>query len=111
MSHWLTVLQQHCQATSQTKVAAKIGYSPAAVNQVLKDKYKGDLKAVESAVKGAFMGNTVTCPVLGDIGSNKCQSHQRRKFANTNPQRVALYRACRAGCPHSSIEPTEIDDV
>ncbi len=111
MSDWLDTLRAECARTSQARVAAAIGYSPAVVNQVLKGVYPGDLTAVEKAVRGAFMGATVTCPILGEIASNRCLEEQRRDFAATNPQRVMLYRACRGGCKHSRITERSLDDA
>jgi len=100
---WLATLREQCRAKTQGKVAEQIGYSPAVVNQVLQGKYPGDLKRVEKAVRGAFMGETCNCPVLGEIPVNLCLETQKKPFASTNPQRVRLYRACRAGCVNSQI--------
>jgi len=100
---WRETLALQCGQRSQARVAATIGYSAAVVNQVLAGTYKGDLAAVQKAVEGAFMGATVDCPVLGVIPSNRCLEEQRRPFAATSPNRVRLYRACRAGCPNSRI--------
>ncbi len=104
---WIEVLRAECQRTSQRQAAEAIGYSPAVVSQVLKGAYKGDLSAVETAVRGAFMGRNVACPVLGELPANRCLAYQRQPFAATNPQRVKLYRACRAGCPHSQLKGGE----
>ena len=101
---WLTVLRSECRARTQAAVAEEIGYSPAVVNQVLQGKYKGDLVRVERAVRGAFMGETCHCPVMGEIPVNQCLTIQKQPFASTNPQRVRLYRACRAGCVNSQID-------
>lgn len=99
---WIQVLAAACERhKSQKKVAELIGYSPAVVNQVLKGAYKGDIGAVEQAVKGAFMALTVDCPVCGELPAQRCLEYQRLPFAATNPQRVQLYRACRSGCPNS----------
>lgn len=101
---WVLALAEECDARkSQAKVGLRIGYSAAVVNQVLSHSYKGDLSKVEAAVRGAFMGETVECPVVGPIGRDRCLSHQRAPLAATNPQRVRLYRACRNGCPHSRL--------
>jgi hypothetical protein len=100
---WLERLRAECGRISQSKVSVVIGYSPAVVNQVLKGTYKGDLKAVQKAVEGALMGATVKCPVLGALASNRCLEIQGQPFAATSPTRVALYRACRAGCPNSRL--------
>lgn len=49
------------------------------------------------------MHATVACPVAGELRMHHCLQNQRMPFAATNPQRVRLYRACRAGCPHSRL--------
>ena len=102
--NWVLRMGIECYEDSQAAVARQIHYSPAAVNMVLKNRYSGDLSRVESAFRGAFMGATADCPVLGEIPTNDCLAHQRRPFEPTNGRRVALYRACRAGCSHSRIE-------
>jgi len=98
---WLTELRTQCVSKSQKAVGEEIGYSPAVVNQVLANKYRGDVSKVEAAVRGAYLGATVGCPVLGELAVNKCLGHQKAPFAATNPTRVKLFRACRNSCPHS----------
>ena len=97
---WVYVLAEQCERGSQMAAAQLIGYSSAVVNQVISKRYKGDLGAVEQAVKGALLAATVQCPVAGDLPAHRCLEYQRQPFAATNPQRVALYRACR-GCKHN----------
>ncbi len=103
---WLEELAARCQHTSQKKVAEKLQVSPALINQVLKEKYPGDLKRIQQLVEGAFMQYSVNCPVLGEIAKHKCLFHQERPFAATNPQRVMLHKACRSGCSYSLLEQT-----
>lgn len=104
---WIVTLAEACDRSSQRQVAEEIGYSAATISNVLKATYKGDLTAVEKAVRGALMRLTVDCPVLGEIPANQCLIEQRRPFAATNARRVALYRACRGlggqRCPHSRV--------
>lgn len=101
MSDWIEVLQEEVNRSSQEKAGRCIGYSASVVSQVLKGIYIGDLSSVEESVRGALMGATVECPVIGDIPRNRCIDHQRRagKPAATNPQRIQLSRACPT-CPH-----------
>lgn len=103
---WIEELARQCEASSQKKVAKVLGVSAAVVNQVLQLKYPGDLKGVENRVRGAFMAQVVACPVLGELSSKECMDWQRKPFAATNPLRVQMYRACRGGCPHSSLGGT-----
>ena len=97
-------MRAECARSSQTTVARLIGYSPTVVNRVLKGNYEGDAQAVQKAVEGALMGATVNCPVLREIAANRCLEIQGQPFAATNPTRVALFKACRSGCPHSRLQ-------
>lgn len=104
-SDWVAALRSEVENTSQKAAARRIGYSPSVVSQVLKGIYGGenggDLEAVEESVRGAIMGATVECPVIGEIPRNRCIEHQRRtsNFAATNPTRVQLHRTCPV-CPN-----------
>lgn len=100
---WIEVLRAACQASTQTVVAERIGYSAGALSSVLAGSYKGNLDRVQQAVEGALMNSSVDCPVIGDLPRQRCIEHQRTPFTPTNPSRVALYRACRGGCVHSLI--------
>lgn len=97
---WLAVLREQCVPYGgQARAAEKIGYSATVVNQVLKGKYPGDLKAVQARVEGVLMGVTVECPIVGELPRNRCLDYQVREFAATNHLRVQLSRACPR-CPH-----------
>lgn len=101
---WVGVLAAHCDLKTQREVAEAISYSHPVVNQVLSKSYKGDLQAVELAVRGAFNDLQAGCPVLGDIPMQRCLENQRLPFASHNPIRRDLHHACRAGCPHSRLK-------
>ncbi len=101
--NWLEVLAEECKRTSQKKVADHLGkgISDTMISQALKGVYpsqKGLLK-LQTKVEGAYMGKTINCPVSGEIARDICIDNQGRPFAATNPQRVALYRACPT-CPN-----------
>ncbi len=49
------------------------------------------------------MQTEVECPVCGVIPRQRCIEHQRKPFMTTSPMRVALYKACRGGCPNALI--------
>jgi DNA transposition AAA+ family ATPase len=101
---WVDALAEACERSTQKRIADRIGYSASVVNQVLKGVYRGDLSAVEQAVRGALMDLHVECPVLGELAADRCLEIQRQPFAATNATRVRLYRACRSGCPHSRLQ-------
>jgi hypothetical protein len=105
MPQWVAVLAQECDQSSQSAVAAKLKRSAPLVNQVLKNKYKGDLQTTADCVLGVFSNGTIACPELGNIPSNKCHEWRKkaRKFSSANHLRVQMYRACR-NCPLNAKE-------
>ncbi len=99
---WIMALAEACDRLGSQRAAADaLGYSPAVVNQVLRNTYRGDMRKVEDKVRGAFLGETVACPVLGALTKDRCRENQALPFAATNSVRVRLWRACRGGCPHA----------
>lgn len=97
---WVLVLAGACDARSQAEVARRLSYSPSVVNQVLGGSYRGDLAAVEAAVRGVLMGAVVDCPVFGEISRDQCLRNQRLpRGATGDPARRALRAAC-PGCEH-----------
>jgi len=102
---WMVLLRGAVErAGSIQAVADLIGYSRTAVSLVLNGKYGKSTEALALAVMTGL--DQVICPVLGDLPGPDCLRNQTAPFSAANPQRVALYRACRAGCPHSRLEPT-----
>ena len=99
MNTWMEALKKACDETSQAEVARTLGRSPAQINQVIKGTYNADLTRIEEAVRGAFMHETVACPVLGELEKHRCQEEQKKTFIGTSPLRIQIYRACRT-CPH-----------
>ena len=103
MPDWVLVLAQECDRTSQNAAAKRIDYSSAAVSQVINNCYKAPSTSIEQAVRGALMAAVVACPVVGDLAADTCLTHQKAPWAPHNPQRIAFWRACRGGCPHSRV--------
>ncbi len=97
---WVEALARECEASSQSKIAARLGRSPALVSQVLRNSYKADLAGVEQVFRGVFESLTLDCPALGTIAANACRDWQLKanRFVNVNSLRVRMYRACHA-CP------------
>lgn len=105
---WVTVLAEACNLESQSAVARRLDYSPAAVNYVLSNSYqKGDMGRFEQVVRGVLMAQTVPCPRSGDIAMNVCLEWQKKPFDPTSSHRVRMYQACRSGCPHSRISAND----
>lgn len=101
---WVRELAGLADREGLSGAAARIGYSPATTSQVINGKYGGDLSKVEERVRGALMGLTVACPVVGDLSRNLCLDWQRKPYAPTSAHRARMFRACRAGCPHSRVK-------
>lgn len=106
---WLARLRAEVLRTSQKRVATALrgdnGYpSETLISQVLGGKYPGQTGRLQRLVEGYYLGATVDCPVLGELSRAACEHNQVKPFAATNPQRVALFRACR-GCINATGEP------
>jgi hypothetical protein len=93
-------LALEANATSGAAAAKRIGYSGAVVTQLIGRKYPGDVGAVFARIRGALMGETVGCPVLGDIARDQCLDEQKRPFSATNSTRARLWHACQR-CPNN----------
>ncbi|MAA97797.1 MAG: transcriptional regulator [Stappia sp.] len=101
---WVRELAGLADREGLSGAAVRIGYSPATTSQVINGKYRGDLCKVEERVRGALMGLSVDCPVLGDLSRDQCLNWQKKPYAPTSAHRVRMHRACRANCPHSRIK-------
>jgi hypothetical protein len=95
---WIAALAAECERTSQGKAAKRLGVSGAVVNQALRGNYCGRLDRLEQRVRGELMASTLVCPELGTISTKQCQDEQATPYHTASRMRVAVYRACRAGC-------------
>ncbi|WP_322895206.1 MULTISPECIES: hypothetical protein [unclassified Yoonia] len=105
MPEWVNVLAKACAASSQSKVAKRLGYAAAVVSQILRNKYAGKVDNVRARVEGVLMGATLECPALGLLPLHECQDWRKKAkvFSNANHQRVVMYRAC-SNCPNNVTE-------
>ena len=97
---WISALAEECDRTSQSKAAARLERSDSLVSGVIRNRYPGDMQAVEEIVRGTLMSEHVDCPVLGKTGKHICRKWRARSrsFENVNSQHVTMYRACNR-CP------------
>lgn len=98
---WVVALAQAASQSTLKATAFRIGYSAPVVSQVISASYRGSLPQVEDRVRGALMGLTVDCPILGEIGRDRCLDEQRSPFRATSAMRAQLWHACRGGCRHA----------
>lgn len=102
---WIVVLADECDRGGQGATARRIGIAKSTINEVMRRTYKARLGNIEQKVRGALMGTTVVCPVLGEIGVDLCLENQRRPFSAANPIRVQLHRTCPT-CAHKRTRPS-----
>lgn len=95
MTDHMALLKEAVEAHGQSAVARQIGYSPSAVNQVLKGKYRGNPDGIMQRVAEVYGSGTVECPVLGEIPLSRCADERKKTFAPSSPVRAQLWRACR----------------
>ena len=100
---WILTLAHEVDITSQRRVATRTGINATTINKVLANKYEASTARIEERIRGALMAKTVNCPVLGEIGAQRCISEQGKKLTFENPLRQRVYHACRGGCPHSRL--------
>ena len=97
---WVELLAVECGKSSQSQIAKRLNRSAALVSAVLRNRYSGDLLAVEEVVRGVFERAAVDCPATGTMPSNVCRDWQRlatsRPFENS--ERVRMSKACHR-CP------------
>lgn len=104
---WLEVMAEQAELHGQRVVAETLGVSRTTVSQVINGRYPGDLERIKRLVEGAYLNRTVMCPVLGEIRLNECLANQSNTRTTGNPLRIKLYRACRSGCEHSSLDQVQ----
>ncbi|MCR5855963.1 transcriptional regulator [Mesorhizobium sp. J428] len=105
LPEWVAELARLADREGLSGAGRHIGYSASAVSTVIANKYRGDMGSVAGKVRGAVMSETVNCPVLGEIGRDRCLDWQKKPFAATSSHRVQMFKACRGGCPNARQKP------
>lgn len=101
----IRALAEYADTRSAKAAATAIGMSPATVSHLIAAKTENhDLQKIYGRIRGALMGETVSCEVWGEIGRDRCLSEQALPFSPTNSARAQCFRACRSGCPHSRLK-------
>lgn len=101
---WVVALAEACTAKTQAEVGRQLGYSGSAISATLGNTYGGDVAEIAERVRGAFLGREVDCPRKGRMRRDVCMAWQAKPFAQTSSDRVAMFHACRSGCPHSRLK-------
>jgi len=97
---WVRRLAEEADATSQNRAARRIGYTAGALSGVFRNSYGASMAGIEEQVRGVLMKKTVTCPVMGEIGTHDCRAWRQRAraFSSHNALSVQMFRACKR-CP------------
>lgn len=95
----ILALAEACKAQTSRALARRLGYSDGVVSHVLANRYPGDMAKVFATIRGALMGEVVMCPILDEIGRDRCLAEQATPFAATNSTRARLFHACKT-CPN-----------
>lgn len=101
---WVVELAIYADVYGLRIAAENIGYSLAVISTVIANKYRGDMRRVETRVRGVVMGETVKCPLLDEMPRHLCLDWQKKPFAATSSLRVQMFHACREGCRYSRIK-------
>lgn len=99
---WIMILVRECDASSQNKVAARVGISAAVVSQVIRKSYPGSYDNISMRIREIYMSGDIECPAIGTIASEVCL-HWRdeiRRGTSSDPQRILMTRFCRK-CPRN----------
>lgn len=92
---WVVALAGACDRDNQTRVAQRLGYSPSAVNSILKRSYKGNSKHIQRAVEDGLMQAEVMCPFFGVLLRARCDAYR------SGMGLAVVRRSCR-GCQHNT---------
>ncbi len=98
MPDWIAALARAADGKSVRGTAASLGVSPALVSLALRNKYPRPLGTLRARVEAVMSHEIIPCPIMGMITRGDCAHWQNLPYVGSNTLRVAVYRACRAGC-------------
>lgn len=109
---WIAALVRACDVASQNQVARRLGYTPAVVSQVIRNRYGAQMGAIEERVRAIYLGGDLDCPALGTIGSETCLRWRDRSKAlsSASPAIVRMFRACQV-CHRNARRREEEDAI
>lgn len=97
---WVQVLAERADEIGLKKTQQQVGYSPATITYVLRQKYNAPLGPIETRVRATLMSAKVTCPELGEVSLAHCLEwrDKGKDFKPTSSLRTRMLNACRQ-CP------------
>ena len=97
---WVRLLEAAYDADGPGATGRRLGVSASMVTAVARGYYTSSLDTIRQATEAVLGAREVSCPVLGALPLVDCRHHRERPFRSSNPQAVALFRACRS-CPNN----------
>lgn len=111
---WIEALAKACDATSQNKVAKRMGRSGSLVSLVLANRYSGDMDGLRQQVEGIWLNGKVDCPVWGELSTDKCRAWRIASDEyRSGTSFLQMARACNA-CPikaEAAVKTPRTDEV
>ena len=99
---WLDILRDRIGALGLVTVAKDLGAAKSTVSMVCNGKYPARTDKIQAKVLAVYGGQTVACPVLGEIEAAACADNQARAkrigLRAGNPQTLLLFKTC-SNCP------------
>lgn len=91
---WVEQLARACDRASQNLVAAQLEVNAGYISYVLRNQKPQYHIRVEDAVRSRLMGETILCPVLGEIALDRCRSIRTDRRRAIGPVEKKLRNAC-----------------
>lgn len=101
---WIIILARRCDTQSQTAVASFLNVNGGYVSYALRNQHEAYHGRVEDAVRSRLMGETIECPVLGEIAPDVCRQHRQSRLRALGPVQKRLRDAC-PDCIHNTNRP------
>lgn len=98
---WVAALASACDRQSQSAVAQHIDVNAAYLSYAIRGVNFEYHSRVEDAVRARLMGETVACPVVGEIAPDICGSHRRSRLKALGPVQKRLRLTCPT-CIHNN---------
>ena len=94
---YIMILAEHCDRSSQRRVADQAGLSSAYISKLINRCYEASYDEAERIILARFSGDTVTCPIFGaQIALRTCIRQRRYEGPVVN----MLHRQWRLHCPN-----------
>lgn len=109
MPDWVEALALACDRGSARQVARLLGVSAAYVSWAIHGDRPQYHEPVRAAVRSRLMGETIACPVLGEIAPDRCRELRADRSRPLGPIQRRLRETC-PDCLHNTNRMEETGD-